>query len=131
MKDGYDTRVGEGGLLLSNGQKQLLSFARVLLKNPDIIILDEATSSIDSKTEQLIQNCINTQFKDKTCIFIAHRLSTIKDVDNIIYLDKGCILEQGSHYDLMKKKGKYYNLYTNQFYNKMLDAELGTKEKEN
>lgn len=128
MKDGYDTRVGEGGLLLSNGQKQLLAFARVLLKNPDIIILDEATSSIDSKTEQLIQNCINTQFKDKTCIFIAHRLSTIKDVDNIIYLDKGCILEQGSHYDLMKKKGKYYNLYTNQFYSKMLDAELGTKE---
>ncbi len=131
MKDGYDTRVGEGGLLLSNGQKQLMAFARVLLKNPDIIILDEATSSIDSKTEQLIQNCINTQFKDKTCIFIAHRLSTIKDVDNIIYLDKGCILEQGSHYDLMKKKGKYYNLYTNQFYSKMLDAELGTKEKEN
>lgn len=128
MKDGYNTRVGEGGLLLSNGQKQLMSFARVLLKNPDIVILDEATSSVDSKTEQLIQNCINTQFKDKTCIFIAHRLSTIKDVDNIIYLDKGCILEQGSHNDLMKKKGKYYNLYTNQFYNKMLNAELGTKE---
>lgn len=128
MKDGYNTRVGEGGLLLSNGQKQLIAFARVLLKNPDIIILDEATSSIDSKTEQLIQNCINNQFKNKTCIFIAHRLSTIKDVDNIIYLDKGKILEQGNHLELMNKKGKYYALYTNQFYNKMLDAELGVKE---
>ena len=101
MPNKYDTKVGEGGLLLSNGQKQLIAFARVLLKNPDIVILDEATSSIDSKTEQLIQNCINTQFKDKTCIFIAHRLSTIKDVDNIIYLDKGCIREQGDHKELM------------------------------
>lgn len=124
----YDTRVGEGGLLLSNGQKQLVAFARVLLKNPDIIILDEATSSIDSKTEQLIQECINTQFKDKTCIFIAHRLSTIKDVDNIIYIDKGQIVEQGSHNDLMKQKGRYYKLYTNQFYNKLLDEELNLKE---
>ncbi len=126
----YDTKVGEGGLLLSNGQKQLIAFARVLLKNPDIIILDEATSSIDSKTEQLIQECINTQFKDKTCIFIAHRLSTIKDVDNIIYLDKGCIVEQGNHVELMNKKGRYYKLYTNQFYNKMLEAEQGLAKEE-
>lgn len=124
MPNKYDTKVGEGGLLLSNGQKQLIAFARVLLKNPDIIILDEATSSIDSKTEQLIQNCINNQFKDKTCIFIAHRLSTIKDVDKIIYLEKGRILEEGNHFELMDKKGKYYTLYTNQFYNKMLEAEL-------
>lgn len=124
----YDTKVGEGGLLLSNGQKQLVAFARVLLKNPDIIILDEATSSIDSKTEQLIQECINNQFKDKTCIFIAHRLSTIKDVDNIIYIDKGEIVEQGNHKELMKSKGKYYKLYTNQFYNKLLDEELNLKE---
>jgi len=122
--DKYDTRVGEGGLLLSNGQKQLVAFARVLLKNPDIIILDEATSSIDSKTEQLIQECINKQFKDKTCIFIAHRLSTIKDVDNIIYIDKGKIIEQGNHNELMKLKGNYYKLYTNQFYNKLLDEQL-------
>jgi ATP-binding cassette subfamily B protein len=125
MPQKYDTKVGEGGLLLSNGQKQLIAFARVLLKNPDIVILDEATSSIDSKTEQLIQNCINNQFKDKTCIFIAHRLSTIKDVDNIIYLDKGAIIEQGNHQALMEKKGKYYKLYTNQFYNKILEAEQG------
>lgn len=125
MPDKYETKVGEGGLLLSNGQKQLIAFARVLLKNPDIVILDEATSSIDSKTEQLIQNCINNQFKDKTCIFIAHRLSTIKDVDKIIYLDKGTIIEQGNHRELMDKKGKYYKLYTNQFYNKMLEAEQG------
>ncbi len=125
MPNKYDTKVGEGGLLLSNGQKQLIAFARVLLKNPDIVILDEATSSIDSKTEQLIQNCINNQFKDKTCIFIAHRLSTIKDVDNIVYLDKGTIIEQGNHRELMDKKGRYYKLYTNQFYSKMLEAEQG------
>jgi ATP-binding cassette subfamily B protein len=125
MPNKYDTKVGEGGLLLSNGQKQLIAFARVLLKNPDIVILDEATSSIDSKTEQLIQNCINNQFKDKTCIFIAHRLSTIKDVDKIVYLEKGIIAEQGNHSELMDKKGKYYKLYTNQFYNKMLVAEQG------
>ena len=130
MPNKYDTKVGEGGLLLSNGQKQLIAFARVLLKNPDIIILDEATSSIDSKTEQLIQNCINNQFKDKTCIFIAHRLSTIKDVDNIIYLEKGTILEQGNHNQLMDKKGKYYKLYTNQFYSKMLEEEQGLSKEE-
>lgn len=130
MPQKYDTKVGEGGLLLSNGQKQLIAFARVLLKNPDIVILDEATSSIDSKTEQLIQNCINNQFKDKTCIFIAHRLSTIKDVDNIIYLDKGTIIEQGNHQTLMEKKGRYYKLYTNQFYSKMLEAEQGLSKEE-
>lgn len=125
MSEGYNTKVGEGGLLLSNGQKQLIAFARVLLKDPDIVILDEATSSIDSKTEQLIQDCINNQFKDKTCIFIAHRLSTIKDADKIVYLEKGTILEQGNHQELMDKKGKYYKLYTNQFYSKMLEAEQG------
>lgn len=130
MPNKYDTKVGEGGLLLSNGQKQLIAFARVLLKNPDIIILDEATSSIDSKTEQLIQNCINNQFKNKTCIFIAHRLSTIKDVDNIVYIDKGAIIEQGNHQELMEKKGKYYKLYTNQFYSKMLEAEQGLAKDE-
>lgn len=130
MPNKYDTKVGEGGLLLSNGQKQLIAFARVLLKNPDIIILDEATSSIDSKTEQLIQNCINYQFKDKTCIFIAHRLSTIKDVDKIVYLDKGTIIEQGNHSELMEKKGRYYKLYTNQFYSKMLEIEQGKSKEE-
>ena len=130
MPNKYDTKVGEGGLLLSNGQKQLIAFARVLLKNPDIVILDEATSSIDSKTEQLIQKCIDDQFKDKTCIFIAHRLSTIKDVDKIIYLDKGAIVEEGNHVQLMEKKGRYYKLYTNQFYNKILGAELGIAKEE-
>ena len=130
MPNKYETKVGEGGLLLSNGQKQLIAFARVLLKNPDIVILDEATSSIDSKTEQLIQNCINNQFKDKTCIFIAHRLSTIKDVDKIVYLEKGAIVEQGNHAELMEKKGKYYKLYTNQFYSKMLEAEQGLAKEE-
>ena len=130
MPNKYETKVGEGGILLSNGQKQLIAFARVLLKNPDIVILDEATSSIDSKTEQLIQNCINNQFKDKTCIFIAHRLSTIKDADNIIYIEKGAIAEQGNHQALMEKQGKYYKLYTNQFYNKMLEAEQGLAKEE-
>jgi len=130
MPNKYETKVGEGGILLSNGQKQLIAFARVLLKNPDIVILDEATSSIDSKTEQLIQNCINNQFKDKTCIFIAHRLSTIKDVDKIVYIEKGAIVEQGNHHELMDKKRKYYKLYTNQFYSKMLEAEQGLATEE-
>ena len=115
LKDGYYTNIGEGGILLSVGQKQLLSFARLVLSNPNIIILDEATSNIDSHTEQIIQKNIDELFKDKTCVYIAHRLSTIRNVDKIIYLDKGKIVEEGNHEQLMKLNGKYATLYNNQF----------------
>ena len=120
LKNGYKTNIGEGGIILSLGQKQLLAFARVILSNPSIIILDEATSNIDSETETLIQKNINTLFKDKTCLFIAHRLSTIKNVDKIIYLDKGQIIESGSHDELMRLQGRYATLYNNQFMEKSL-----------
>lgn len=120
LKSGYNTNIGEGGIILSLGQKQLLSFARVILSNPSIVILDEATSNIDSETEALIQSNVNKLFKDKTCLFIAHRLSTIKNVDKIIYLDKGEIIESGSHDELIKLNGRYATLYNNQFIEKSL-----------
>ena len=129
LKDGYDTNIGEGGIILSFGQKQLLAFARVVLSDPSIVILDEATSNIDSQTESIIQRNIETLFKDKTCIFIAHRLSTIKDVDTIIYLEKGKIVEKGNHKELMLLDGKYAALYNNQFVERNLKHILG-KEKE-
>lgn len=129
LKDGYNTSIGEGGIILSLGQKQLLAFARVVLSNPSIVILDEATSNIDSQTENLIQRNIETLFKDKTCIFIAHRLSTIKNVDTIIYLEKGKIVEKGNHMELMNLNGKYAELYNNQFIERSLNSILG-KEKE-
>ena len=129
LKDGYNTNIGEGGIILSLGQKQLLAFARVILSNPSIVILDEATSNIDSHTESLIQHNIDTLFKDKTCIFIAHRLSTIKNVDTIIYLEKGKIIEKGNHKELMLLDGKYAALYNNQFVERTLNTILG-KEKE-
>ena len=101
----------------------------MILSNPSIVILDEATSNIDSHTESLIQHNIDTLFKDKTCIFIAHRLSTIKNVDTIIYLEKGKIIEKGNHKELMLLDGKYAALYNNQFVERTLNTILG-KEKE-
>jgi len=118
----YDSNMGEGGVSLSLGQKQMISFARVLLKNPSIVILDEATANVDTETEKIMQDSINKFFKDKTCIFIAHRLSTIRDVDRILYLEKGKVLEEGNHDKLMEKKGKYYSLYQSQFINKELES---------
>lgn len=124
QKEGYNTKIGESGISLSNGQKQLLAFARVILKDPPIIILDEATANIDSQTENLIQQNIDKAFKNKTCLFIAHRLSTIRNVDTILYLKNGKILEQGSHQELMKLNGKYAELYNNQFAIKNLEKYL-------
>ena len=111
---GYHSQVGEGGDLLSTGEKQLVSFARALLSNPRIVILDEATSSIDTESEKLIQNAIATLLKDRTSFVVAHRLSTIVDADQILVLDHGKIMEQGTHTELMNLKGMYYELFTSQ-----------------
>ena len=114
-KEGYQLEVGEDGARLSVGEKQLLSFARAIIHDPKILILDEATSSIDTETEQLIQDAIEKVLKGRTSILIAHRLSTIVKADNIIVLKKGVITEQGTHKQLLAQKGYYYNLYMNQF----------------
>lgn len=112
---GYDTEVGEGGAMLSTGEKQLISFARALLAQPAIFVLDEATSSVDTETEILIQHAIETVLKNRTSFIIAHRLSTIRNADRILVLDAGKVLESGTHSELMEKEGHYCNLYTRQF----------------
>lgn len=110
MKDGYYHVLEERGTGLSAGEKQLLSFARIILKNPSVVILDEATSSIDTETENLIQKALDIILKDKTAFIVAHRLSTIRDADRILYIANKGIAEEGSHEELMKKKGLYYAL---------------------
>ncbi len=115
MENGYHTEVNERGSRLSAGQRQLISFARALLANPRILILDEATSSIDTETEILLQKGLNCLLKGRTSFIIAHRLSTIKNADCIMYVDKGAILEKGAHEELLEKKGEYYRLYMSQF----------------
>lgn len=115
MDKGYDSDVGEGGDLLSTGEKQLLSFARAILADPRIFVLDEATSSIDTVTEKLIQDAIEHLMKGRTSFVIAHRLSTIRQADVILVVHDGKIIEQGTHRELLAKKGAYYNLYTRQF----------------
>ena len=114
MEKGYDTEVNERGSRLSQGQKQLIAFARTLLSDPKILILDEATSSIDTKTERLLQEGIQVLLKGRTSFIIAHRLSTIKTCDRILYIGNKGILEQGSHDELLAKRGYYYDLYTAQ-----------------
>ncbi|WP_026560552.1 ABC transporter ATP-binding protein [Bacillus sp. J37] len=115
LSSGYFTEVEERGNILSVGERQLISFARALLADPRIIILDEATASIDTETEVKIQHALRTLLKGRTAIMIAHRLSTIREADNIIVLDHGHIMEQGSHQQLMEKKGIYYGLVKAQF----------------
>jgi ATP-binding cassette, subfamily B, multidrug efflux pump len=112
LPGGYDFDVMERGNTLSQGQRQLLSFARALLYNPSILILDEATSSVDSESEQLIQHAIDALIKGRTSIVIAHRLSTIRKADEIIVMDKGQITERGNHTELIAARGEYYKLYT-------------------
>lgn len=110
---GYDTEVGEGGGLLSTGQKQLISFARAIVRNPRLFVLDEATSSIDTETEKVIQEAIQKVLKGRTSFVIAHRLSTIRNADRILVINDGKIVESGNHRELIKNKGHYYKLYTN------------------
>ena len=123
-KDGYDTFLEDGGASLSQGQKQLISFARALLRDPSLLILDEATSSIDTETEEEVQKAITPLLKGRTSITIAHRLSTIVNSDRILVMEHGKIIEDGSHKELMEKKGAYFSLYMNQFKDMSMDEQL-------
>jgi len=112
--DGLDTLIGERGVKLSGGQRQRLAIARAILANPKIIILDEATSNLDTESEGLIQKSLAELVKNRTTIVIAHRLSTIKKADQILVIESGRIAEQGNHKELIATKGRYYDLYTYQ-----------------
>ena len=111
----YDTEVGEGGERLSTGQRQLVALARAVLRDPQILVMDEATSSIDTATEQLVQAGVEEILKGRIAFVVAHRLSTIRRADLILVIEKGSIAEQGTHRELLAKRGRYWELYTNQF----------------
>jgi len=125
LENGYKEEVGEGGNLLSVGQKQLISLARAVLRKPDIFIMDEATSSVDTITETFIQQGMENLMENRTSFIIAHRLSTIRKADRILFIKDGKIAEMGSHQDLLRQKGLYYRLYTQQFRQDMAQ-EFGT-----
>jgi ATP-binding cassette subfamily B protein len=121
FEKGYDTECGEGGSRLSVGQKQLVSFARAILADPKILVLDEATSSVDTETEMVIQTAINKLLKGRTSFIVAHRLSTIVHSDRILVLEDGNVIEEGTHRELIKEQKHYYHLYTNQYSEEMLE----------
>ena len=121
LEKGLDTNVGERGGLLSMGQRQLIAFARILLRDPSILIMDEATSSVDPFTEVKIQKATNLILEGRTSIIIAHRLSTIRNVDRIIVLKEGKIIEQGNHDDLLQSGGHYAELYDTYFRHQSLE----------
>ncbi|MBP7297170.1 MAG: ATP-binding cassette domain-containing protein, partial [Acidobacteria bacterium] len=114
MPSGYDENVLEEGRLLSAGQRQLLSFARALVREPDIVVMDEATANVDSATEHLVENAIHNLLRGRTAIIIAHRLSTIREVDRILVLHKGRLAEEGTHDELLARGGLYSQLYQRQ-----------------
>ena len=115
LPEGYQTVISEDGGNISKGQKQLLTIARAILYDAHMLILDEATSNVDTSTEREIQKAMRDLMKDKTCFVIAHRLSTIQNADHILVLNHGDVVEQGTHTELMKKQGFYYQLYHAQF----------------
>ena len=125
LENGLDTDVGEGGDMLSTGEKQLISFARAILADPKILVLDEATASVDTITEQKIQSAIDTIIRGRTSIVIAHRLSTVRDADVILVVNDGRIVERGKHTELMKARGVYYRLYTRQYEDEATSSLLG------
>jgi ABC-type multidrug transport system fused ATPase/permease subunit len=114
FEEGLDTLIGERGVKLSGGQRQRIAIARAVLANPKILILDEATSNLDTESEALIQKSLAALVKDRTTIVIAHRLSTIKNADQILVVENGEIVERGTHDSLIKLEGRYYDLYTYQ-----------------
>ena len=115
MTEKYDSMLSASGQNISQGQRQLLSIARAFLAHPKILILDEATSSVDTRTEKKIQDAMVNLMKNRTSLIIAHRLSTIQDADCIVVMDQGKIVEMGNHDELITRKGRYYNLYMTQF----------------
>ena len=124
LEDGLDSVLGEGGGSLSTGEKQLISFARAIISNPSLLVLDEATASIDTLTEKKIQDAVATVIQGRTSFVIAHRLSTVVDADIILVFKDGKIIEQGKHKELMKQKGYYFNLYTRQFKEMLIQESL-------
>ncbi len=130
QKNGYDTKIEDAGMTLSQGQKQLLSFARAIIRNPKILILDEATSSIDTETEAQIQLATNKLLKGRTSFVIAHRLSTIVNSDRIILIKNGVIVEDGTHHELMAKNGQYHDMYMKQFQDLNIEEQISTYESE-
>jgi len=122
LPDGYDTVIDDDATNLSAGEKQLMTIARAFLADPPILILDEATSSVDTRTEVLIQRAMNRLMKSRTTFVIAHRLSTIRDADTILVMDRGQIIEQGTHEELLARRGFYFDLYNSQFAEALAEA---------
>jgi subfamily B ATP-binding cassette protein MsbA len=122
--NGYETMVGNRGVRLSGGQRQRLAIARALLKNPDVLIFDEATSALDTESEMLVQEAIDRLMANRTTLVIAHRLSTIKHADRIVVMDKGQIVQQGTHEELVEHDGLYRKLYTMQFRDREYEPEV-------
>jgi ATP-binding cassette, subfamily B, bacterial len=128
LEKGYESPVGEGGNQLSTGQKQLIALARAVLVNPQIFVMDEATSSVDTQTERAIQAAVDRILKKQISFVIAHRLSTIRSADRILVISEGKIMEEGNHHELIRRRGKYYELYTNQFTQEHEEEVLGATQ---